>query len=91
MSHLYSNQETYDCCFNGNVLETCQYCGGAARLLENCTGCQGSGTSYRPCPYHSASPSCYSNNVHAASAHRTREVKRSSGKSKNGKGGRTVK
>ncbi|KAF5869823.1 uncharacterized protein Bfra_011023 [Botrytis fragariae] len=84
------SSEAYNCCFNGNVLETCQYCGGSTRLPP-CAPCEGTGISHRPCPYHSSSASYYSNNLQTVPAHRSREVRHSSGRSKNSHSGRTVK
>ncbi|KAF7931030.1 uncharacterized protein EAE97_009239 [Botrytis byssoidea] len=60
------SSEAYDCCFNGNLLETCQYCGGSPREPP-CPTCRGTGISHRPCPYHSSSASYYSNNLQTKS------------------------
>ncbi|TEY33612.1 hypothetical protein BOTCAL_0672g00010 [Botryotinia calthae] len=87
----YFTQENYNCCFNGNVLTTCPICGGSPRLVPDCTTCEGTGTLNRSCPYHSISASSYSNNLHAVPAHRSKEIRRSSGRSKNSHSGRTVR
>ncbi|KAF7946263.1 hypothetical protein EAE96_009265 [Botrytis aclada] len=87
----YSNQDNYNCCFNGNVLETCSVCGGLPRQVPYCTTCGGTGTFNKSCLYHSTSASSYSNNLHAVPAHRSQEVRRSSGRSKNSHSGRAVR
>lgn len=60
-------------------------------LRPGCITCDGTGTSNKSCPYHCTSASSYSNNLHTVPAHRNREVRRSSGRSKNSHSGRTVR
>ncbi|KAF7905421.1 uncharacterized protein EAF01_005942 [Botrytis porri] len=83
------SSEAYTCCFNGNVLETCQYCRGSQRE-PRCVPCNSTGVSHHPCPYHSSSANYYSNNLQTVPAHRNQQVRRSSGRSKNSHSGRTV-
>ncbi|KAF7924758.1 hypothetical protein EAE99_006235 [Botrytis elliptica] len=85
------SSEAYNCCFNGNFLKTCEACGGLPRQVLKCTTCKGTGTLNNSCSCHTTSASSYSNNLHAVPAHRSREVRHSSGRSKNSHSGRTVR